>query len=106
VSGVLQGTTTHYTSGTTPIGYAAHGGVSEVVLGHGKVEQTCYNSRLQVGLIRVGAASSANCADADDLWRLENHYGASDNNGNVEGQTLGVTVGGTRLTFNTSYGYL
>lgn len=102
VSGVLGSTTTHYT-GSSPIAYAAHGGISEMSLGNTKYEETCFNSRLRAVRIRLGgAAGGGTCTIVrTDLWILILGYGSTNNNGNLLTQT--ITGPGGR--FSQSYGY-
>jgi len=47
------------------ISYASHGAVQQMTLGNSLTEQTCFNNRLQPLAIRLGAASSANCANTN-----------------------------------------
>ena len=76
--------------------YTAHGAVGSMTLGNNLVEHTNFNSRLQPTLIGLGTSS----IDSSKL-RLDYGYGAADNNGNVQSQT--ITVGATVMS--QSYGY-
>ncbi len=71
--------------------YAPHGALQQMLLGSNKLEQSCYNNRLQPAGMRLSGNASAttNCADSSDLLNLAFGYGASNtNNGNVMSQTM------------------
>ncbi|HEU4510625.1 MAG TPA: RHS repeat-associated core domain-containing protein, partial [Pyrinomonadaceae bacterium] len=85
------------TDSTNRIQYSPHGAVSQLRLGNTLWEHTNFNSRLQPEQVGLGitAASSS-------VWRLDYSYGTTNNNGNVQSQTI-TLPGGTTLTQN--YGY-
>lgn len=104
-----QGSATYYT-GTgandpepnNQIQYTAHGAVKAMKLGNGLWEHTVFNSRLQPTEIGLGTTPSG-----IDRLKLNYSYGGTDNNGNVESQTINVPSIGTAtsLTVTQSYGY-
>jgi len=69
--------------------------------GNTRVEQTCFNARLQPVGIRLGSAATTNCANSGDLLNLAYTYSSSYNNGNVQNQT--ITRGAQ--TWADGYGY-
>jgi RHS repeat-associated protein len=85
------------------IAYVSHGGLASFTLGNNKVEQTCYNNRLQPAVIRLGTSTSTNCVNTSgaDLLNLNYNYGTTNNNGNVQSQIIVRPVG----TWTQSYGY-
>lgn len=78
------------------IQYAAQGAISSLKLGNGLWEHTLFNSRLQPTEIGLGISST----DSSTL-KLNYGYGSTDNNGNVQSQT--ITLPG--LTLSQSYTY-
>ncbi|MGJ5817125.1 RHS repeat domain-containing protein [Paludibaculum fermentans] len=82
----------------TSVGYEPSGAMSQVNLGLVKVQNFCYNNRLQTTWIRVGTTADTACgtAGSPDLL-LGLGYGTS-NNGNVMSQViqLGSTLLGTQ----------
>jgi len=90
VSGIQSGNTKDYTDPSTPISYAAHGALDALKFASPNllVEQHCYNSRLQPIGIRVGASTTTGCADSSDILNLSYTFSATQNNGNVQGQTI------------------
>jgi RHS repeat-associated protein len=90
VSGQKDAVATSYLAGIT---YAPHGGVDQMTVGAaGRIEQWCYNNRLQVTVVRLGTVGTGACAaqGGGDLFRVENGYGAAaNNNGNVLSQVVG-----------------
>jgi RHS repeat-associated protein len=82
------------------IQYAAHGNVSKVRLGNGLWEHTNFNSRLQPEQIGLGTASTNS-----SVIQLDYSYGTTNNNGNVQNQTM-TLPGGLTLTQNFSYDQL
>jgi len=89
-----------YASGLT---YAPTGGLTNLNLGNGLIEKTQYNDRLQPTSIRVGPATGA------ALLQLGFTYGAtsSQDNGNVQTQTITAPEAGSSLTLQLTqtYGY-
>jgi RHS repeat-associated protein len=85
--------------------YWPHGGLRQLSLVNGVVENTEYNTRLQASSMKAVVGTTS-------LWKLENFYCPSENgvcesnNGNVISQKLSVpqTAGGT-LVLATGYGY-
>ncbi len=100
VSGTLGGNQRNY---VTSVNYASQGALSSVVMGNGLRELRCYNSRLQPFSIRL-RATTVQCGtgpDVNDLVHLGLNYGTTNNNGNIQTQT--ITVPGK--TFTQSYTY-
>jgi RHS repeat-associated protein len=95
IEGILGGNTTTYASGAL---YASHGSISQLALGNGAVETNAYNSNLQSADLKLGTT-----AGGSDLWRLQNGYLATQNNGSIVSQTLSIQGGG--FSFNTYYEY-
>jgi RHS repeat-associated protein len=80
----------NYTSSTSgqKIGYAPHGAIASIVLKNGLTETTTFNNRLQTTEILVATPAGSTLLD------LTNSYGTSNNNGNLQSQTInppGVT---------------
>ena len=70
--------------------YTPHGATSQMRLGNGLWEHTNFNLRLQPIQIGLGSAGTNS-----SLLQLDYTYGATDNNGNVQSQTITVpTVAG------------
>ena len=70
--------------------YAPHGGILKMTLGTTttRLEQSCYNSRLQMVGFRVGSAVSAACGVlSSDPLNLTLSYASSGNNGDLQSQT-------------------
>lgn len=65
--------------------YNAMGSVTSVQLGNGRWESTQFNSRLQPIKIALGTT-----ANAVNLLHLDYSYGTTQNNGNVQSQTIHV----------------
>ncbi|MET0754010.1 MAG: RHS repeat-associated core domain-containing protein [Pyrinomonadaceae bacterium] len=65
--------------------YTASGAVSSMQLGNGRWESTAFNSRLQPTQIALGSTQNAT-----DLLKLNYSYGTTQNNGNVQTQTISV----------------
>ena len=72
--------------------YNAAGAATSVQLGNGRWESTQFNSRLQPIKIALGTT-----ANATNLLHLDYSYGTTQNNGNIQSQTIHVpdTKGGT-----------
>lgn len=68
--------------------YAPHGALTQLKLGNGAFETTVYNGRLQMTDRKLG-----NTAGASELWRLENGFPSTGNNGNITSQTLTLLAG-------------
>ncbi|HLG13898.1 MAG TPA: RHS repeat-associated core domain-containing protein, partial [Blastocatellia bacterium] len=99
-----QATGAYYAGGASGdavnrIQYTAHGAVSAMKLGNSLWEHTMFNSRLQPTQIGLGTAASG--AGSTSVLGLDYEYGGSDNNGNVQSQT--ITVGANVMV--QSYGY-
>ncbi|MBX3282033.1 MAG: RHS repeat protein [Acidobacteria bacterium] len=81
--------------------YNAAGAVTEMKLGNGRWESTQFNSRLQPTMIGLGSGPTS-----QNLLKLEYGYGTSDNNGNVNSQTITVNrTGQSPLVFEQAYTY-
>lgn len=76
-----EAVTAGYATGLT---YEAHGGWSQRKLGNGLWESRTYNSREQVGEIRLGTV-----ANGAEVWKSRVEYFVG-NNGNVERTVLGL----------------
>jgi len=74
--------------------YNAAGAVTSLQLGNGHWESTTFNSRLQPTQIALGSTISAT-----DLLKLDYGYGTTDNNGNVQTQTITVPTVGLNAGF-------
>ncbi len=91
--------------------YAPHGAPTQIALNNGLTEQTCFNGMLQPVVIRQrtgGAASCTNAApDASDVGFLSYAFPATNNNGNVLGQTIqyGASGGVPAKSFQQTYSY-
>lgn len=83
--------------GQNRLQYSAHGALTGMKLGNGRWEHTTFNSRLQPIEIGLGTAQAG-----ADLLKLEYGYGSTDNNGNVQNQTITIP-GGPTLTQNYEY---
>ena len=71
------------------VAYEPHGAMRGLLFPGGKREQRCYNARLQLQYLKVGANALGGCAEeAGDLLRLEYGYAAGANNGNVGSQRI------------------
>jgi len=88
-------------------GYTALGGMLQLRLGNGKVEQRCYNSRGQQTELRLGGVYTTNCVrESGDLFRAVLAYGTTTNNGNVLTQQVEARKDDqTFLTLAQSYSY-
>jgi RHS repeat-associated protein len=111
VTGTMIPNTTPYAQNAA---YAPQGGLAQMSLGNTNLEQTCYNDRLQTVGIRVGSApttaSLTGCANGNDSLNLSYLYGGTQNNGNVQSQTIvaGSMLNGTytiNLNVAQNYGY-
>jgi RHS repeat-associated protein len=78
--------------------YNAAGAVTSMQLGNGRWESTAFNNRLQPTQIGLGTTQNAT-----DLLKLNFAYGTTDNNGNVQSQT--ITVPGAAHPFVQTYTY-
>jgi RHS repeat-associated protein len=81
----------------TQMQYAAHGGMTSMMLGNSTTETMSYNSRLQPTKIELKKN-----ATNEVLLGLDYGYGTTNNNGNVLTQTIRI---GTTTTINQSYEY-
>jgi RHS repeat-associated protein len=77
--------------------YSAHGALSAIKLGNNLWEHTSFNSRLQPTEIGLGTEQSG-----VDRLKLNYAYGTTNNNGNVQSQTLTIP-GGPTLTQSYTY---
>src|ERR1051326_27184 len=99
------------TANTTYIGgiqYAAHAVPSLINFGNGLYEQSCFNNRLQMNALRVGAQQSVtNCvAQTNDLLQIALDFQPGvKNNGNIWGVTQQVQSGGSLLSISQSMTY-
>ena len=78
------------------LSYKAHGAVGAMKLGNNLWEHTKFNTRLQVEEIGIGTTSTNS-----SVLALNYSYGAANNNGNVESQTITAP----NLTLTQSYTY-
>jgi len=76
-------------AGTSAIFYAAHGAVTSMRLGNGRIERTTFNSRLQPTQIKLDSNTSN-----VNLLQLDYGYGTTNNNGNVLSQSISVPGSG------------
>jgi RHS repeat-associated protein len=70
--------------------YTAYGAIKEMKLGNNLWEHTIFNSRLQPILIGLGTSQSTVAAADYNRFRVDYYYGTTDNNGNVQQQTISV----------------
>ena len=69
--------------------YWPNGAVRQMTLRNNLTEQTCLNSRFQATGIRLGGASTFNCANSgSDSLNLGYFYPGANNNGNPLSQTI------------------
>lgn len=80
--------------------YNAAGTVTSVQLGNGHWESTEFNSRLQPTRIALGVT-----ADATDLLHLDYSYGTTQNNGNIQSQTIHVPDTKEEMGFTAEQNY-
>lgn len=82
------------------IQYTAHGAISTMRLGNALWEHTNFNPRLQPTQIGLGTASNNS-----SVLQLDYSYGTTNNNGNLQTQTI-TLPGGLILTQSYTYDYL
>jgi RHS repeat-associated protein len=70
--------------------YTPHGAIKEMKLGNNLWEHTIFNARLQPVLIGLGTSQSTPTAQDYNRFRVDYYYGTTDNNGNVQQQTISV----------------
>jgi RHS repeat-associated protein len=87
-----------YWSYANSFSYNAAGAMTAVRLGNGLWESTAFNARLQPTQIALG-----NTSGATNLLKLNYSYGTTQNNGNVQSQT--ITVPSLSQPFIQSYTY-
>jgi RHS repeat-associated protein len=75
---------------TSDFSYSAHGAVTELKLGNNLWEHTIFNSRLQPVLVGLGTAQSIPNPQDINRFRVDYSYGSTNNNGNVQQQTVSV----------------
>ncbi|KXK07351.1 MAG: cell well associated RhsD protein [Acidobacteria bacterium OLB17] len=80
--------------------YNAAGAVTSMQLGNGRWESTEFNSRLQPVQIALGATQNT-----ADLLKLDYAYGTTQNNGNVQSQTITVPTVGVNNGFTAVQNY-
>ena len=75
--------------------YAPQGAVNQMTLHNGLQEQDCYNARLQMAGLRVGTAGpNSTCLyQSGDLLALGFGYAATNNNGNLQSQSIAAPGG-------------
>jgi RHS repeat-associated protein len=78
--------------------YSAAGAATSLKLGNNKYENTVFNSRLQPTQIGLGTTSSN-----ANILQLDYTYGSTDNNGNIQTQT--ITVPGVTYPLIQNYTY-
>jgi RHS repeat-associated protein len=74
------------------LSYSAHGAITDLKLGNNLWEHTSFNTRLQPTEIGLGTTQSG-----IDRLKLNYAYGTTNNNGNVQTQTITVPSGPTLL---------
>ena len=86
----------------TNVQYAGNGGATQIQYGNGLYESATYNGRQQIQTMGLGTG-----AGLTDLWQVQNGYGASGNNGNVQSVTLQVpgVVSGQTTVIATAFKY-
>jgi RHS repeat-associated protein len=105
VTGTLSGATTYYANSAL---YASHGGIQQLTLGStaNNIQQACYNSRFQTIGIRLGSSATTSCANSgSDLLNLSYGYGTTNNNGNLQTQTIKRYLQGVTQQWSQAYGY-
>jgi RHS repeat-associated protein len=95
VSGQMETISTPYAS---DFAYTAHGAVKDMKLGNNLYEHASFNNRLQPKEMDLGTTLGAG-----DKLKLEYAYGTTDNNGNVQSQT--ITVPGLTNPLVQTYTY-
>lgn len=90
--------------------YWPHGGLKQMTLGNGLVENASFNLHLQPERLRLGttAQPTTNCGASGDTWCVELGYGstATVNNGNLRTQSIwSKKSSGTQLQLGQSYDY-
>jgi RHS repeat-associated protein len=106
IAGVKNQATGLYYAGGDPsvpnnqnvISYAASGAATDVKLGNGLWEHTSFNARLQPEHIYLGSTKGSS-----SVLGLDYSYGTTDNNGNVQSQT--ITLPGISTPYVQSYSY-
>jgi RHS repeat-associated protein len=83
--------------------YAPQGAIKEMQLGNGLWEHAKFNRRLQPTEINLGTAQTG--AGKIDRLQLGYSYGTTDNNGNVQSQSINVPAVGTAGAFTTTQTY-
>ncbi len=97
--GAATCTSSYYAGdGSNPVTYAAHGAVAQMKLGNGLFETSTYNGRLQLVDRTLGITPGSS-----SVWRLQNGFATTQNNGNVVSQT--ETVPGWGSAIGTQYRY-
>jgi RHS repeat-associated protein len=85
---------------TSQLSYSAHGAITDLKLGNNLWEHTSFNNRLQPTEVGLGTTQSG-----IDRLKLNYAYGTTNNNGNVQTQTISVP-GGPTLSQSYSYDQL
>ena len=88
--------------------YTAAGAVSSMQLGNNRWELTQFNSRLQPTQIALGStkfATGSTTQGATDILKLNYDYGSTQNNGNVQSQTITVPTVGSNPGFTAIQTY-
>ncbi len=99
VSPATTCSSSNYVSAVT---YTSHSAIQQMMLGNGLIDQTCFNNRLQPFDIRVGTSATVNCTNSgSDVLNLGFGYGTTNNNGNVQNQTIAIP--GSTNTQNYTY---
>jgi len=80
--------------------YTSAGAVSSMQLGNGKWESAIFNNRLQPTQIALGTVQNGT-----DKLKLNYSYGGTDNNGNVQSQTITVPTVGANTGFTAVQSY-
>ena len=105
IAGVKNDATGFYYAGASPTDpnrfqYSAHGEVKDMRLGNTLWEHTNFNSRLQTAEIGLGTTQGGN-----DRLQLSYDYGTTNNNGNLNSQTITVPTIGQATGFTTTQSY-
>ncbi|HZE68208.1 MAG TPA: RHS repeat-associated core domain-containing protein [Pyrinomonadaceae bacterium] len=106
LAGVKNYATSNYYAGAASsdsanrLQYTPHGAISKLRLGNGLWEHTDFNSRLQPTQIGLGSASTNS-----SVLQLDYSYGSTNNNGNVQSQTITVPTIGPVAGFTATQVY-
>lgn len=113
LAGLSGSLSSHQTNYASSISYAANSQSSQMTIGNQLVEQTQFNPRWQPCAIRLGATAvtpGSSCPTdlsgmQSGLLYLVYGYGATNNNGNLLSQQIGVSDPAQSLSWSQTYGY-